>query len=441
MTQQNTYQTVSSLSIAIQKAMSDSFSNVRIQGEISSLKVHSSGHIYLTLKDEQSVIDAIIWRGTASRLSHRPEEGMEIRCIGHVTTYPARSKYQLIINSFEPAGIGALLKLFEERKEKLRAEGLFEAERKKPLPFLPRTIAVITSETGAVIQDILHRVEERFPCHILLCPVAVQGEGSVASIRAALSALEALPQQRQPDLVILARGGGSLEDLWGFNDEGLARQIAAFSLPIITAVGHETDTTLVDYVSDRRAPTPTAAAEIALPVRAELVKAIENLSQRLGHMLAGVLERAQLMLKSLGQRLIHPQQALEQWMVRLDDLVERQRTLLQHQLDRLTWQVANYTGALRPPKLLMQDGLNRLQNLEHRLQSVMQQTIVKPRAEHLQSIAQILSSLAPQNTLKRGYAIVSGGKIGIVDSKAKALDAGKLALQFHDGVVGAEVID
>lgn len=436
----DTYQTVSSLSISIQRTMSETFSSVRVQGEISALKVHSSGHIYLTLKDEQSVMDAIIWRGVASRLAHKPEEGLEIRCLGHVTTYPARSKYQLIITTFEPAGVGALLKLFEERKEKLRLEGLFDAARKKHLPYLPKKIAVITSETGAVIQDILHRVEERFPCFILLCPVAVQGEGSVLSIQRALCQLEALPNQDKPDLVILARGGGSLEDLWGFNDEGLARQIAAFSIPIITAVGHETDTTLVDYVSDRRAPTPTAAAEIALPVRSDLIKNVSNLSLRLNNTVSALLDRAKILVHGLGQQLVHPRQAFEQLNIRLDDLVERQRTQVQHQLDRLTWHLSNLGRALRPPHLLLQDGRNQLAHLDHRLQKAWSQSVVGPRQERLKSFVHVLSSLAPQNTLKRGYAIVTRtSSAEIISSRVKAEQERDLSIQFHDGVVKTQV--
>jgi exodeoxyribonuclease VII large subunit len=270
--------------------------------------------------------------------------------------------------------------------------------------------------------------------------VAVQGEGSVPSIQRALSQLEALPSQDKPDLVILARGGGSLEDLWGFNDEGLARQIAAFSIPIITAVGHETDTTLVDYVSDRRAPTPTAAAEIALPVRSDLIKNVSNLSLRLNNTVSALLDRAKILVHGLGQQLVHPRQAFEQLNIRLDDLVERQRTQVQHQLDRLTWHLSNLGRALRPPHLLLQDGRNQLAHLDHRLQKAWSQSVVGPRQERLKSFVHVLSSLAPQNTLKRGYAIVTKTESAeIISSRLKAEQTLGLSIQFHDGVVKTRV--
>src|SRR5258708_6473519 len=265
--------TVSELSTALKRRIEESFSYVRVRGEVSGFKRHSPGYCYLALKDAEAVLDAVCWRGTAVRLTVKPEDGMEVVCTGRLTTFPGRSKYQLVIETMELAGIGALLKLLEERKQRLAAEGLFAEGRKKKLPFLPAVIGVVTSPTGAVIRDILHRLGDRFPRRVLLWPVAVQGEGAAAQIAAAITGFNALaPGGRvpRPDLLIVARGGGSLEDLMPFNEEIVVRAAAASSIPLISAVGHETDTTLIDLASDRRAPTPSAAAEIAVPVRLDL---------------------------------------------------------------------------------------------------------------------------------------------------------------------------
>src|SRR4051794_37099702 len=266
--------TVSELSQALKRSVEENFSHVRVRGEISGYKRHSSGHCYFALKDAEAVLDAVCWRQTAIRLPIRPEDGMEVVCTGRLTTYPGRSKYQLVVDSIALAGIGALLRILEERRQRLAAEGLFAAERKKKLPFLPEVIGIVTSPTGAVIRDILHRLADRFPRRVLLWPVAVQGEGAAAQVAAAIEGFKRMgpggPVPR-PDLIIVARGGGSLEDLMAFNEEVVVRAAAASAIPLISAVGHETDTTLIDHASDRRAPTPTAAAEMAVPVRLDLV--------------------------------------------------------------------------------------------------------------------------------------------------------------------------
>jgi len=264
---------VSELSQALKRTVEDTYPYVRVRGEISGFKRAASGHLYLALKDESAVLDGVCWRGVAGRLGIRPEDGMEVVCTGKLTTYPGRSKYQIVIEAMELAGEGALLKLLEDRRKKLAAEGLFDEARKKPLPFLPDVIGVVTSPTGAVIRDILHRLNDRFPRHVLLWPVLVQGEGAAAQIAAAIEGFNRIaPGGRvpRPDVLIVARGGGSLEDLWAFNEEIVVRAAAGSVIPLISAVGHETDTTLIDYASDRRAPTPTAASEMALPVRADL---------------------------------------------------------------------------------------------------------------------------------------------------------------------------
>ena len=276
--------TVSNLSAALRRTVEDAYGYVRVRGEISGFKgAHSSGHVYFALKDENARLEAVIWKGTYGRMRVKPEEGLEVVVTGRLTTYPGRSNYQIIIDSLEPAGIGALMKLLEERKKKLAAEGLFDEARKQLLPFLPSVIGVITSPTGAVIRDILHRLEDRFPRRVLLWPVRVQGQTSAAEVANAIHGFNALPEHGpvpRPGLIIVARGGGSLEDLWSFNEEIVVRAAAGSMIPLISGVGHETDVTLIDFAADRRAPTPTAAAEMAVPVRAELMSTLAGLGAR-----------------------------------------------------------------------------------------------------------------------------------------------------------------
>src|SRR5512146_1529782 len=266
--------TVSELAFALRRTVEEAYGLVKLRGEISGFrKQHNSGHCYFTLKDEKACIEAVIWRSTFQRLKFKPEQGPAVAVKGRVTTYPDTSKYQLVIDDLEPAGVGALMALLEQRKRALAAEGLFDAARKLPLPFLPRIVGVVTSPTGAVIRDILHRLEDRFPCHVLVWPVRVQGETCAVEVSAAIVGFNRLDGRwlvPRPDLIIVARGGGSLEDLWGFNEEIVARAVAASTIPLISAVGHETDWTIIDLVADHRAPTPTAAAERAVPVRADL---------------------------------------------------------------------------------------------------------------------------------------------------------------------------
>src|SRR5690349_23542656 len=276
--------TVSELSAALKRTVEDAYGYVRVRGEISGYKgPHSSGHCYFALKDDRAKIDGVIWKMTFARMRMKPEEGMEVIVTGRLTTYPNRSSYQIIVETLEPAGLGALMALLEERKKKLAAEGLFDEARKQLLPFLPEVIGVVTSPTGAVIRDILHRLGDRFPRHVIVWPVKVQGDGSAEQVAAAIRGFNALPDGgriRKPDLRIVARGGGSLEDLWSFNEEIVVRAAAESMIPLISAVGHETDVTLIDFAADKRAPTPTAAAEMAVPVRSELVAEVESLTRR-----------------------------------------------------------------------------------------------------------------------------------------------------------------
>src|SRR3954465_12807468 len=276
--------TVSELSAALKRTVEDQFGYVRVRGEISGYKgPHGSGHVYFALKDQTAKIDGVIWKGVFGRMRVKPEEGMEVIVTGKLTTYPNRSSYQIIVETLEPAGLGALMALLEERKRKLPAEGLFDEARKQLLPFLPETIGVITSPTGAVIRDILHRLADRFPRHVIVWPVKVQGDGSAEQVAAAIRGFNALPDGgriRRAHPLLVARGGGSLEDLWSFNEEIVVRAAADSMIPLISAVGHETDVTLIDFPPDRRAPTPTAAAEIAVPVKSELIARVDGLGRR-----------------------------------------------------------------------------------------------------------------------------------------------------------------
>ncbi|HEV7253748.1 MAG TPA: exodeoxyribonuclease VII large subunit [Mesorhizobium sp.] len=318
---------VSEISGALRRTVEEAFGNVRVRGEISGYRgPHSSGHAYFALKDERARIEAVIWKGTFPRLRFRPEEGMEVVAQGKLTTYPGSSKYQIVIESLEPAGAGALMAMLDERKRRLAAEGLFEAGRKRPLPFLPRVIGVVTSPTGAVIRDILHRIADRFPLHVLVWPVRVQGETAGFEATAAVEGFNALEPDGpipRPNVLIVARGGGSLEDLWGFNDEGLARAVAGSIIPVISAVGHETDWTLIDLAADRRAPTPTGAAEMAVPVKAELEAAVASIAARLRAGLLRLIDRRRQAARAAARALPAPDTLLALPRRRLDEASSR----------------------------------------------------------------------------------------------------------------------
>ena len=325
-----------------------------MRGEISGFKRHGSGHCYFALKDAEAVLDAVCWRMTAMRLGFKPEDGMEVVCTGRLTTFPGRSKYQLVIDTIELAGVGALLKMLEERRKRLAAEGLFAAERKKKLPFLPEVIGIVTSPTGAVIRDILHRLADRFPRRVLIWPVAVQGEGAAAQIAAAIAGFNRLPADGpvpRPDLIIVARGGGSLEDLMAFNEEIVVRAAAASAIPLISAVGHETDTTLIDHASDRRAPTPTAAAEMAVPVRLDLLAELAGKSARLSGGLARLFAERRLHLAGLARGLPDPQDLLGPAAQRLDDRAERLRLAAERHLRAARHSLDLAAARLRPEAL------------------------------------------------------------------------------------------
>jgi exodeoxyribonuclease VII large subunit len=330
--------TVSEISGALKRTVEDVFGNVRVRGEISGYRgPHSSGHAYFALKDDRARLEAVIWKGTMSRLKFRPEEGMEVVASGKLTTYPGSSKYQIVIDNLEPAGAGALMALLEERKRRLAAEGLFDPAAKRRLPFMPAVIGVITSPTGAVIRDILHRIRDRFPLHVIVWPVRVQGETSGAEAAAAVTGFNELTSDgsiRRPDVLIVARGGGSLEDLWGFNDEALSRAVAASQIPVISAVGHETDWTLIDLAADVRAPTPTGAAEMAVPVRAELEATLAALASRLQGCVSRRLERDRQAVRAAARALPTPDQLLGLKRRRFDEAESRLQRALEVGLER-----------------------------------------------------------------------------------------------------------
>ena len=320
---------VQELAFSLKRTLEENFGRVRVRGELSRVSIAVSGHMYSSLKDDGAVIDAVCWKGTMAKLSIKPEEGLEVICTGRISTYPQRSNYQLIIESMELAGEGALLKMLEERKKKLAAEGLFAAERKKTVPFLPTTIGVVTSPTGAVIRDILHRLNDRFPRDVLVWPVLVQGDGAAKQVAAAVRGFQTIHEQgfARPDVIIVARGGGSLEDLMPFNEEEVVRAVAESEIPIISAVGHETDTTLCDFAADLRAPTPTGAAEMAVPVRAQLVAQILDDEKRLVSAASRILSEHRQRIENLGARLGDPKRLMESQAQRLDHAGDKLRKI------------------------------------------------------------------------------------------------------------------
>lgn len=410
---------VSELAFALKRVVEDRFGYVRLRGEISGYKRAASGHAYLTLKDDKACLDGVMWKASVAALPFRPEDGIEVIVTGKLTTYPGRSKYQIVIERMELAGTGALMLLFEKLKAKLAADGLFETARKRPLPFLPRRIGVVTSPTGAVIRDILHRLEDRCPTHVTVWPVLVQGAGAAEQVAAAVTGFGRLPEGDRPDLIIVARGGGSIEDLWAFNEEVVVRAVAGSPVPVISAVGHETDTTLCDYAADRRAPTPTAAAEMAVPVRADLRAHVRDQGARMERCARRYHERAAERLRAVARLLPAPAALLDPQRQRTDELTERLRRGLGRRLADARGELAQASGALRPK--LLADRLERAR-------------------ERLQATWRLAQSVNPENLLARGYAWVEGRPAGqVVTSAAAARAASGLRLHFADGTVDARV--
>jgi len=468
---------VSEISFALKRMVEDNFGHVRIRGEISGWKLATSGHAYLKLKDENSLLDAVCWKGVVGKLGFRPEDGIEVICSGKLTTYPGRSNYQLVIDSIEISGAGALMALLEKRKQMLAAEGLFEQSRKKKLPFMPQNIGVVTSPTGAVIRDILHRLSDRFPCHVLVWGVAVQGEGAAEQIAAAINGFNAM--ENPPELIIVARGGGSLEDLWAFNEEVVVRAAAASKIPLISAVGHETDTTLIDYASDLRAPTPTAAAEIAVSVRDEWILSLMDIEKRMLIATKRNLQAREDKIIGLARGLPNPEMILGNSLQRFDDRSERlesaltlylsnksaQITLAASKLrdpqaiitaasqqftvwqERLNGSLENYLSAKSQQVLLISSKLNPaglLQNIVRYMQEIDKLSGRMPilinrniaeSANRLENMQRLLAGYSVKNVLERGFALVRDSHGKLIKRLSQTNQSEILEIEFFDGKV------
>ncbi len=427
---------ITEISALLKRSVEDRFGHVRLRGELSGVKRAASGHLYCALKDDGAVLDGVMWRGGSARLAFVPEDGLEVIATGKLTTYPGRSKYQIVIESLELAGEGALLALLEKTRARLEAEGLFAPSRKRALPYLPRTIGVVTSPTGSVIRDILHRLADRFPSHVIVWPVLVQGQGAAAQVAGAIrgfSALEAGGPVARPDVVIVARGGGSIEDLWSFNEEIVVRAIAECTIPVISAVGHETDTTLADHAADRRAPTPTAAAEMAVPVRADLAATLADLALRQRRAVHRPVELGRERLEARARRIPRAEALLQPRAQRLDELAERLRRALRERAGVGRERLAGIAARLSPAVLerAQRDAEQRL-----RRAALTRALIERPLAaarERLGALTRLASQLHPEKPLSRGYAIVRDASGRALTQRKQAESEARLQLQFADG--------
>ncbi|MDS9468337.1 exodeoxyribonuclease VII large subunit [Paracoccus sp. MBLB3053] len=481
--------TVSEISGAVKRVLEGEFGRVRVRGEIGRVSRPGSGHLYFDLKDDRSVIAAVTWKGQAARLATRPEEGIEVIATGRLTTFPGQSKYQLIVDEIEPAGAGALMMMLEKRRKALAAEGLFDETRKRALPYLPRVIGVVTSPSGAVIRDILHRLRDRFPTRVVIWPVAVQGEACAPQVTAAIQGFNALDPAGvipRPDLIIVARGGGSLEDLWGFNEESVVRAAAASRIPLISAVGHETDTTLIDFASDRRAPTPTAAAEIAVPVRAELAARLNESAARMIRASQSQHQRQRQRLTDLARALGRPQALTAPARQRFDLIGERLEPALRgfvrmrrERLNALPLSLSSLRGNMRNrrerldeqsrrlPLVLVRDVARRRDRFEElgarlvrartrmladaarntqrdrvavavlaRRLDAARARILAPRRDLLERIDRLRQTLGYTETLRRGFAVVHASG-GLVTTAQEAQQTPRFEIEFADGRIGA----
>lgn len=469
--------TVSDLSRAVKQTVESAFSYVRVRGELSRITIAKSGHLYSDLKDDSSVISVVCWKGTVQQLTLRPEEGMEVICTGRMTTFPGSSRYQLVIEGIELAGEGALLKLLEQRKAKLAAEGLFDEGKKKPLPFLPKTIGVVTSPTGAVIRDIIHRIRERFPCHIIVWPVQVQGQGSAEQIARGINGFNKVTSENRPDLIIVARGGGSLEDLMAFNEEIVVRAAAASEIPLISAVGHETDITLIDFASDKRAPTPTGAAEMAVPVRHQLAAQVMEDNTRLHQCLTRLVEQGRRHVEQLTRILANPLRMIEPMEQKFDTVTDKLNVSYSRLIDRQDRQLHGLSGRLQTPrtvvegagtslshagimlernkKTLIDQKKQNLLNISSRLlspkalidkaeislnhmQTRFTQTqgrVIQPREDKLQSLSRMLETLSYKSILNRGFAVLKDEKGKLLNQINDIEDAASVEATVKDGTV------
>ena len=437
----NPVYSVSEFSHVIKKLVETNFSYVRIRGEISRPSFPGSGHVYFTLKDTDGTIAAIIWKYTLPKLSIKPEEGLEVICTGKVTTFAGQSKYQIIVESMEVAGEGALLKMLEDRRKKLLKEGLFNQEFKKPIPYLPKIIGVITSPSGAVIRDILHRLSDRFPSHVYLWPVAVQGEGSAKQISNAIDKFNQFTDEttiKKPDLLIVARGGGSLEDLWSFNEEIVVRSVFKSSIPVISAVGHETDTTLIDFVSDLRAPTPSAAAEKAVPVRNELIARIDELNFRFKTSFNNKLNNNKDRLNSLIKLLGKPDQIFDNKTQKLDFIYRDFENLFKDIFVEKKNKITQNVQRLMPPKVLISNLVSKQQLLETKFQNYLQ-NIINRKEVKLNSLDKLLEASSFNRVLDRGFSLVMNNKGKPIKLSSEAPKNANVKIKFSDKIRTAQL--
>ena len=457
---------VSELSQAVKRTVEDNFEIVRVRGEISGFKRHSSGHLYFSLKDADAAIDGVCWRGSAGKLGIKPEDGMEVVATGRLTTYPGRSKYQIVVERMELAGQGALLKLIEDRKKRLAAEGLFDSGRKRRLPYLPDVIGVITSPTGAVIRDILHRLADRFPRHVIVWPVAVQGEGAAEQVATAIRGFNALVpggKVPRPDVLIVARGGGSLEDLMAFNEEIVVRAAAESEIPLVSAVGHETDTTLIDFASDVRAPTPTAAAEMVVPVRQELAARIARAGATLEASLERTLDERRTRIAAAARALGDPKRMLDERAQRVDERGERLKLAIVASLDARRRRTLELGARLPDPKTQLERARGQLlrlggslaANASARKTALARETThlvdllgrakagslrgLDTRGQRVKSLGELLESFSYKKVLERGFALVSDADGKPIQSVTKAKPGAAVTLTFADGKAGATI--
>ncbi len=434
---------VTAVSLALKGLVEKNFDFVRVKGEISGMKKAASGHLYFALKDEESVLDGVCWRGSSSKLGIVPQDGLEVVCCGKITTYPGRSKYQMIVESMQAAGVGALLKLLEERKKKLEAEGLFAKERKKKIPFLPDVIGVITSPTGAVIRDIMHRLNDRFPRHVLLWPSLMQGEEAAEQVAKAIRGFNAIPKQGlqtsdglipRPDVLIVARGGGSLEDLWAFNEEIVVRAAADSDIPLISAVGHETDTTLIDYAADLRAPTPTGAAEMAVPVQKELGLMLAESELRLKTAVTRLTTEMSNVLTGLNRGLPSLHQIVEEQTQRLDDRTERFENALKTFFERQKNLLDAAAIKLSSPDILIEKAKNKLFQTAFPLDPRIK-TLLSESENRFQTASRLLDSFSYERILERGFVLAMTEQGKILQTAADAKAQQDLILKFSDDTV------
>jgi exodeoxyribonuclease VII large subunit len=434
---------VSEIAAVLKRTVEDAFPFVRVRGEVSNLKFHSSGHVYFDLKDDKASLNAVIWRATAQRLHVKPEQGLEVVCTGRITTYAGSSRYQIVVEQVELAGLGALMAMLEARRKKLAAEGLFDASHKQKLPFLPEVIGVVTSPTGAVIRDIMHRLNARFSRQVLLWPVAVQGERAAAEIEAAIRGFNAFTSGGvlpRPDLLIVARGGGSTEDLMPFNEEAVVRAVYDSAIPIISAVGHETDTTLIDFSADLRAPTPSAAAEIAVPVRSELISQLSDLERRRIRAHAKGIEERRKHLGHVARILPAPDQLFAVARQRLDVFIDRLSHVLERNYEQHARRFTKAVTLLRISEIVRQKDRSRkrAQDVYDRLNRAQRSRLAELQ-KGIAALGRVLDGMSYKGVLERGFALVRSAD-GTVRRRAATLASGEaLSLTFSDGTAAVTV--